>query len=96
MTEEKARMIAEALGGEAWDSGGGIWLAVITRSDGRLVVMSDELVTEYASGAAHDEGDPPTNCISLVGPASFVDDAGRMWILGSPVEPDMLMIGDFI
>jgi hypothetical protein len=96
MNENQARAVAAVFGGDVWNSGGGIWLVIITRSDGRVVVMSDELITEYASGEAHDDGDAPTNSISLVGPASFIDERGHMYILGLPVEPDMLTIADLI
>ena len=30
------------MGGETWQSGGDIWLVVMHRADGRLVVLSDE------------------------------------------------------
>lgn len=42
-------MAAKALGADAWNSGGGIWLAVVRRDDGRVVAISDEAVCEYAS-----------------------------------------------
>jgi hypothetical protein len=44
--------VAEALGGEAWNSGGDIWLVLFHRSDGKLVVLSDEVVCEYDSEEA--------------------------------------------
>lgn len=47
MKEEQAAAVAEILGGEAWQSGGGIWLVLKRRSDGRLVLVSDESVCEY-------------------------------------------------
>lgn len=47
MDEQQATTIAEALGGTAWQSGGGIWLVLLRRSDGRLVIISDEVVCEY-------------------------------------------------
>ncbi len=40
MTEEQAKNVAAALGGDSWQSGGGIWLVLLRRSDGRLVVDS--------------------------------------------------------
>lgn len=54
MSEDQASAVAEALGGEAWQSGGGIWLVVIRRGDGHLVVLSDEVVCEYESDKAFD------------------------------------------
>lgn len=47
MDETRAAQIAEILGGEAWQSGGDIWLVVIRRNDGHLVVVSDEVICEY-------------------------------------------------
>jgi len=56
MSEEQANAIAEALGAEAWQSGGDIWLVLIHRQDGHLVVISDEAVCEYESQEAFDTG----------------------------------------
>jgi hypothetical protein len=56
MDEEKANALASALGGETWQSGGDIWLVVLRRSDSHLVVFSDEVVCEYASQEALNEG----------------------------------------
>jgi hypothetical protein len=47
MTEDQATAVAEALGGESWQSGGDIWLVLLRRPDGHLIVMSDEVVCEY-------------------------------------------------
>ena len=52
VNEDQARAMAEALGGQTWQSGGGIWLVVLRRRDGSLVVNSDEVVCEYADDAA--------------------------------------------
>ncbi len=52
LNERTADQIARALGGESWQSGGGIWLVLIRRKDGALVVISDEVISEYASEAA--------------------------------------------
>ena len=56
MDELEAKSVAKALGGEAWQSGGNIWLVSVSRADGKLVVISDELVAEYESDAAFAEG----------------------------------------
>jgi hypothetical protein len=56
MEEEQATAIANALGGEAWQSGGDIWLVLVHRQDGHMVVISDETVCEYESQEAFDEG----------------------------------------
>jgi hypothetical protein len=47
MTEEQAEVIADAFGGQSWQSGGGIYVVKIWRSDGRLVVIGDECVCNY-------------------------------------------------
>ena len=44
--------MADALGGEVWQSGGGIWLVIFRHPDGRMVVLSDDSVCEYESEAA--------------------------------------------
>jgi len=44
MTESEAQAVARVLGGDAWNSGGGIELVVIERPDGRVVAVSDEAV----------------------------------------------------
>lgn len=54
MSEDQASAVAEALGGEIWQSGGGIWLVVIHRGDSHLVILSDEVVCEYESWEAFD------------------------------------------
>ena len=56
MNREQARTVAEALGGEAWHSGGNIWLVRFNAADGRLVAVSEEMVCEYADEAAFGDG----------------------------------------
>ena len=58
MTEEQANTIADILGGNAWNSGGGIWLVMLERADGALVVISDEAVCEYLNRDAFDKCQP--------------------------------------
>jgi hypothetical protein len=55
LTDAAAPAVAAALGGEAWNSGGGIMLILFRRADGRLVVLTDEGVCEYASQDAFDK-----------------------------------------
>jgi len=57
MDEQQAGAVAEALGGAAWNSGGGIWLVRLQRVDGHLVVISDEVVCEYRDSMAFDRGE---------------------------------------
>ena len=59
MSEEQANAIA-ALGGEAWQSGGDMWLVLVRRQDGHLVLMSDEVVCEYENEEAFDSAKPLT------------------------------------
>lgn len=56
LNEKTAEQIAKALGGEAWQSGGGIWLVLLRRNDGHLVVISEDAVDEYASETDFDAG----------------------------------------
>lgn len=56
MDEEQAQQVAEALGGEPWNSGGEIWLVLCRRGDGRIVAISDDVVCEYANEDALDNG----------------------------------------
>jgi len=49
MDEEQANAVAEALGGDTWQSGGDIWLVLFRRADGKLVALSDDTVCEYGS-----------------------------------------------
>ena len=65
MTESEAQAVAAVLGGDAWNSGGGIQLVVIEKPDGRVVAISDEVVCEYADGDALMHG-RPSNSIMLV------------------------------
>ena len=65
MTESEAKTVARALGGETWNSGGGIHLIVLERSDGRVVAISDEVVCEYSDRNEMMDGQP-TNSIMLV------------------------------
>ena len=58
MDENQARTIAEALGGETWQSGANIWLVVFRRSDGKVVAVSDEVVCEYRDEATLESGRP--------------------------------------
>jgi len=59
MTEQIAETLANIMGGEAWQSGGGIWVVTINRQeDGKIVVVSDEVICEYDSEEALEECRP--------------------------------------
>ena len=47
---------AATLGGGAWHSGGNIWLVMFVALDGRVVVVSEEMVREYADEGAFRSG----------------------------------------
>jgi hypothetical protein len=57
--------LARLLGGQPWHSGGGVWLVLVKRDDGRVVAVSDEVVTEYANEDAL-TGAAPIHTIRLV------------------------------
>jgi hypothetical protein len=63
MNEEQAERIADILGGSTWQSGGNIWLVLFERNDGKLVVLSDEVVCEYDNQEALDESKPMTTIL---------------------------------
>ena len=65
MDEEKAGNLARILNGELWNSGGGLFLAIVRRSDGKIVAFSDEVVCEYADEEALNGG-TPSNSIYLI------------------------------
>jgi len=67
MDEHRTQVLAKALGGDAWNSGGGIWLAVVRRSDGRIVAVSDEAVCEYASEDDLLSGQPESSIFLVAG-----------------------------
>lgn len=58
MDEKQAKALAEAIGGEDWQSGGGVYVVAIRKPDGSVVVFSDDLVCEYESDEAFEAGQP--------------------------------------
>lgn len=56
MDERTAEQLATIVGGEAWQSGGGIYLVTVNRDDGSLVVFSADAICEYENDAAFDAG----------------------------------------
>ena len=56
MDERTAEQLATIVGGEAWQSGGGIWLVTVNRDDGSLVVFSGDAICEYENDEAFDAG----------------------------------------
>jgi hypothetical protein len=64
MDEKQAEALAKVLQGEAWDTGGGMWVVQIVRGDGKLVVFSGDCICEYEDDDAFDQG-KATNTIHL-------------------------------
>ena len=58
MDEERAKLLADVLGGDVWDSGGGISLVLKRRADGKVVAISDEVVCVYENDEAMQDGKP--------------------------------------
>jgi len=56
MNEEQAKAVAQAIGGEPWQSGGDIWLVLCRRADGKLTAVSDEAVCLYDNDEAFESG----------------------------------------
>lgn len=56
MDERTAGHLAAMVGGEAWQSGGGIYVVTVSRDDGSLVVFSGDAVAEYENDEAFDAG----------------------------------------
>ncbi|MBX3316385.1 MAG: hypothetical protein KF902_05920 [Phycisphaeraceae bacterium] len=56
MDERTAEQLAVIVGGEAWQSGGGIYLVTVNRDDGSLVVFSADSICEYENDDAFDAG----------------------------------------
>lgn len=58
MSEKQAEALAMLLGGEPWQSGGDIWLVMVRRSDGHVVVFSGDVVCEYEDEEAFEASRP--------------------------------------
>lgn len=69
MDERKACALAKVLGGDVWNSGGGIWLTILKRADGRVVAISDEVVCEYASEDELMSGQPESSILLVASAA---------------------------
>ncbi len=63
MNEDNARTIAKILGGDVWDSGGGIWLVIRRRLDGKVAAMSDESVCIYENEEDLHSGQPSESVV---------------------------------
>ena len=56
MDEKKAKQLAEIIGGDVWDTGGGICLVLKYRPDGRIVAFSDEVICVYENDDSLQKG----------------------------------------
>jgi hypothetical protein len=65
MDERTASAVADMLGGEIWNSGGSIWLVLFRRSDGKMVVLSDESVCVYSDETVLLGGGTPETSLLL-------------------------------
>ena len=58
MDETQAAALAKLIGGEIWQSGGCVWLVCRERRDGKVVALSDEVLSEYADWEELQTGQP--------------------------------------
>jgi hypothetical protein len=80
MNQKQAELLAKAVGGDAWQSGGGVWVVTLNREDGHLVVFSGEAVCEYENDEAFDAGRPLRTILLTTDERSWVicDDEGNV------------------
>jgi hypothetical protein len=65
--EETAKKLAEAIGGEAENTGGDVWLAMKELENGSFLVFSLEEIGLYKSRQSMEEGDRPRSSVQLHG-----------------------------
>lgn len=90
MDERTAQTLAAIVGGEAWQSGGGIYVVTVYRDDGSLVVFSGDAICEYENDEAFDAS-RPSKAISLAVPEGddlyvIVDLKGNVFYLDNAME----------
>ena len=61
MDKEQAEMVAKGIGGDTFQSGGGIYLVTKSVHRGKFLVISSEMVCLYGSEKEFDEGENPEN-----------------------------------
>lgn len=90
MDEKTAEQLAAIVGGEAWQSGGGIYVVTVNRDDGSLVVFSGDAVCEYANDEAFDAGQAsktiPINIPETEDLYVVVDLKGNVYYLDDKME----------
>jgi hypothetical protein len=65
MEKEQAIKLANALNGDYWHSGGGIWLVTLHHESGTCTVFSGEIIAQYKSNEAFENGEDPMQVIDL-------------------------------
>jgi len=76
MNQKRAEAIADAFGGEAWQSGVGMWVVTLHRGDGKTIAMTDDAICLYEDDAAFDKGQAEQSIELHEG----IDD-GRLWVV---------------
>ncbi len=65
MTEIEAKSVADILGGEAYNSGGGCWVVRIFRSNGSMVLISKDVVASWDSQEDYEQEASPIAEVDL-------------------------------
>lgn len=90
MDERTAEQLAAIVGGEAWQSGGGIYLVTVNRDDGSLVVFSGDSICEYENDDAFDAGRASTTILLSIPETEdlyvIVDIKGNVYYLDDKME----------
>ena len=63
MDKDSAEKLAALIGGDAWQSGGGIYVVLKTNSLGQIIGITDESICVYKSDDALNEGMPEQNIL---------------------------------
>jgi len=90
LDERTAEQLAAIVGGEAWQSGGGMYLVTVNRDDGSLVVFSGGSICEYDNDEAFDAS-RASKTILLTFPETeelyvIVDLKGNVYYLDNKME----------
>jgi hypothetical protein len=90
MDERTADQLAAIVGGESWQSGGGIYLVTVNRDDGSLVVFSGDSICEYENDDAFDAGRASKTVLLDIPEADdlyvIVDLKGNVFFLDNAME----------
>lgn len=90
MDQRTAEQLAVLVGGEAWQSGGDIWLVTVNRDDGSLVVFSGDAICEYENDEAFEAGSSSKAIVMTIPEAEdlyvLVDLKGNVFYQDNKVE----------